>query len=63
MTDGTILEERETAGYLHTLSLRLTDAEYRRLRRFVTVQEDRLGHRLTHQTVLKTALREFLDRG
>lgn len=48
-------------AYVHTLSLRLTDKGYRRLRHFVVEQEDRLGHRLTHQAVLESALYHFLD--
>lgn len=48
-------------AYAHTLSLRLTDKAYRRLRHFVVAQEDRLGHRLTHQAVLEAALYQFLE--
>ena len=48
--------------YAHTLSLRLTGDEYRRLRRFVArIEEDR-GVRLTHQAIITAALAEFLDR-
>lgn len=49
-------------AYVHTLSLRLTNNQYRRLRRFVAHQEDQVGQRITHQTVLEIALKEFLDR-
>lgn len=48
--------------YAHTLSLRLTAPDYRRLRRFSAAEEDRSGRRVTPQAVLETALREFLDR-
>jgi len=56
--------ENQTPGqliYAHTLSLRLSNLDYRRLRRFVAAQEERLGHRLTHQSVLELALRQFLE--
>jgi hypothetical protein len=46
----------------HTLSLRLTAGQYRRLRRFVTAHEDQTGRRLTHQGVLEAALHDFLDK-
>jgi hypothetical protein len=49
-------------AYVHTLSLRLTGEQYRRLRRYVTAHEDRTGQRITHQAVLETALGEYLDR-
>lgn len=39
-----------------TLSLRLTETDYQRLRRFAFEAER------THQDVIETALREFLDR-
>lgn len=50
------------AAYVHTLGVRLTDQEYRNLRRFVARQEERLGRRLTHQAVLEAALHQFLER-
>lgn len=50
-----------STAYVRTLSLRLTAADYRRLRRFVLDQEEQSGCRLTHQTVLETALARFLD--
>ncbi len=53
------LEER---NYVHTLSLRLTADQYRRLRRFVTGHEDRTGRRITHQAVLEAALDEYLEK-
>jgi hypothetical protein len=49
-------------AYTHTLSLRLTDEQYRQLRRFVTGHEDRTGQRITHQAVLEAALADYLDR-
>jgi hypothetical protein len=49
-------------AYAHTLSLRLTAEQYRRLRRFVTGHEDRTGQRITHQALLETALADYLDR-
>ena len=55
-------ETPEELAYAHTLSLRLTTRQYRRLRRFVTGHEDRTGRRITHQAVLETALQEYLDK-
>ena len=49
-------------GYAHTLSLRLTADQYRRLRRFVADQEDKTGKRITHQGVIEAALDEHLTR-
>ncbi|MBC4018715.1 hypothetical protein [Siccirubricoccus deserti] len=49
-------------AYAHTLSLRLTAEQYRRLRRYVAGVEDRTGRRLTHQAVIEAALAEYLDR-
>lgn len=54
--------QSETELYVHTLSLRLTAEQYRRLRRFVIQHEDRTGRRMTHQAVLETALVGYLDR-
>lgn len=51
-----------TKAYAHTLSLRLTADQYRRLRRFVAAEEDRTGRRLTHQAIIEAALGEYLDR-
>jgi hypothetical protein len=56
------LQSLEKRAYVHTLSLRLTGEQYRRLRRFVTGHEDRTGQRITHQAVLETALGDYLDR-
>jgi hypothetical protein len=47
---------------VHTLSLRLTSEQSRRLRKFVTTHEDKTDQRLTHQAVLETALADYLDR-
>ena len=57
----TSLQATEQRAYVHTLSLRLTGEQYRRLRRFVTGHEDRTGKRITHQAVLEAALGEYLD--
>jgi hypothetical protein len=53
---------REPRAYAHTLSLRLTADQYRRLRRYVAAEEDRSGQRMTHQAIIETALAEYLDR-
>jgi hypothetical protein len=47
-------------GYAHTLSLRLTADQYRRLRRYVADQEDKTGKRATHQAIIEAALDEYL---
>ena len=49
-------------NYAHTLSLRLTAEQYRRLRRYVAKVEDEGHGRVTHQSVIETALGEYLDR-
>ena len=49
-------------NYAHTLSLRLTADQYRRLRRHVARVEDEGHGRVTHQSVIETALAEYLDR-
>ena len=49
-------------NYAHTLSLRLTAEQYRRLRRYVARAEDEGRGRVTHQSVIETALAEYLDR-
>jgi len=49
-------------NYAHTLSLRLTAEQYRRLRRYVARMEDEGHGRVTHQSVIETALAEYLDR-
>ena len=57
------LPEGEGAkGYAHTLSLRLTAEQYRRLRRFVAEQEDRTGKRVTHQAIIEAALDDHLTK-
>ncbi len=47
---------------VRALSLRLSEEQYRRLRRFVTSHEDQTGQRVTHQAVLEMALAEYLER-
>lgn len=49
-------------NYAHTLSLRLTAEQYRRLRRYAARVEDEGQGRVTHQSVIETALGEYLDR-
>jgi hypothetical protein len=49
-------------NYAHTLSLRLTADQYRRLRRYVAKVEDEGHGRVTHQSVIETALAEYLER-
>jgi hypothetical protein len=49
-------------GYAHTLSLRLTAEQYRRLRRFVADQEEKHGKRATHQTIIEAALDQYLTK-
>jgi hypothetical protein len=56
------LQGLEKRAYVHTLSLRLTSEQYRRLRKFVTTHEDRTDQRITHQAVLEAALTDYLDR-
>jgi hypothetical protein len=51
-----------TKAYSHTLSLRLTAEQYRRLRRYATGQEEQTGQRMTHQAIIEVALGEYLDR-
>ena len=55
-------EGQERKAYSHTLSLRLSAEQYRRLRRFVVDQEERTGKRVTHQAVIESALEEFLGK-
>ena len=59
---GELPKTLEEQPYAHTLSLRLTAEQYRRLRRFVIGHEARTGHRLTHQAVLEAALVDFLAK-
>jgi hypothetical protein len=49
-------------GYAHTLSLRLTAEQYRRLRRYVADQEEKTGRRATHQAIIETALEAYLTQ-
>jgi hypothetical protein len=62
MAIPTSFEAMDKRAYAHTLGLRLTAEQYRRLRRFVTGHEDRTGQRITHQALLETALADYLDR-
>ncbi len=48
-------------GYAHTLSLRLTAEQYRRLRRYTAKVEDETGQRATHQSIIEAALTAYLD--
>jgi hypothetical protein len=59
--DG-LTQAGERHAYVHTLSLRLTADQYRRLRRFVTGHEERTNERITHQAVLQAALGDYLGR-
>ena len=49
-------------NYAHTLSLRLTAEQYRRLRRYAARVEDEGQGRVTHQSVIEAALGEYLER-
>ena len=48
-------------AYTHTVSLRQTQADYRRLARFCADESDRTGQRVTKQMVIETALARYLD--
>lgn len=48
--------------YAHTLSLRLTSKQYETLRRHAIRHETRTGERLTHQSIIESALLEWLRR-
>jgi len=48
-------------AYMHTISLRQTNADYRRLARFCADESDRTGQRVTKQTVIEAALARYLD--
>lgn len=54
--------ELDRRAYVRTLSLRLTDEQYRKLRHFVIEHEERTGQRVTHQAVIEAALIDYLDR-
>jgi hypothetical protein len=54
--------ESGAKGYAHTLSLRMTAEQYRRLRRFVADQEERTGKRATHQAIIEAAMDEYLSK-
>ncbi len=47
-------------AYAHTLSLRLSAPEYRRLRRYVTDIGEKTGKRVTHQAIIEAALDDYL---
>jgi len=55
------MQRQDRDAYTHTLSLRLTGEQYRRLRRFVSGHEERTDRRITHQAVFEAALGEYLD--
>lgn len=59
-TETPVRPVADRRAYTHTLSLRLTDEQYRQLRRFVTGHEERTGERITHQAVLEAALADYL---
>jgi len=52
----------DRAPYAHTLSMRLTMDQYRRLRRWAAAEEERTGRRITHQAVVGVAVAEFLEK-
>jgi hypothetical protein len=56
------LEAPRTRTDVRSLSFRLDDERYRRLRRFVISHEDQTGQRITHQAILEIALAEYLER-
>jgi hypothetical protein len=47
--------------YTHTVSLRQSNADYRRLARFCADESDRTGQRVTRQMVIETALARYFD--
>jgi len=47
-------------AYTHTVTLRLTSDQYRTMRYFIIACEERLGGRLTHQTLLEAALNHYI---
>jgi hypothetical protein len=59
---ATVAADGGTKGYAHTLSLRLTADQYRRLRRYVADQEEKTGKRATHQAIIETALDDYLTK-
>jgi hypothetical protein len=48
--------------YPHTLSLRLSSEQYRRLRRFVISFEDQTGQLRMQQAILRAALEAYFDQ-
>jgi hypothetical protein len=61
-SSATALTDGGAKGYAHTLSLRLTADQYRRLRRFVADQEEKTGKRATHQAIIEAALDDYLTK-
>jgi hypothetical protein len=61
-TTPSMAVEGRAKGYAHTLSLRLTAEQYRRLRRFVADQEEKTGKRATHQAIIEAALDDYLSK-
>lgn len=59
-TESADLEEGR--AYAHTLSMRMSAEQYRRLRLFVVRYEDRTGRKITHQALMEKAVSEYLDR-
>lgn len=59
---GSPLPDGALRSYAHTLSLRLSADQYRRLRRYVAAEEDRSGRRITHQAIIEQALGDWLER-
>lgn len=49
-------------NYAHTLSLRLTAEQYRRLRLHARQLEDEGHGRVTHQGIIEAALGEYLEK-
>jgi hypothetical protein len=48
--------------YAHTLSVRLTAAEFRQLRLHIIKLEEQTGRQASQQTILKTALADYLTK-
>jgi hypothetical protein len=58
---GQVAEGAPRGGYNHTLSLRLTAEQYRRLRLYARDQEDLGRGRVTHQAIIEEALMRLLN--
>jgi hypothetical protein len=52
----------EPRAYAHTLSFRMTNEGYRRLRRYVADQEAETGRRTTQQAIFEEALEEYFAK-